>query len=626
VHVQVHESSFGCNVDLSWLDIGTRALRNDHREFYCKSAMVLLREADASHDGSGLSLLQQMQLAQKQASVRKDNAAIALVVFHVQSLMRANRGKLRDVFLNMDHDGGGSIDIDEFRQGLMHLGIELQEEEVAGVFSMIDTSGDGDVSLREFMAALAKPLKPLRIAFNDFFEGIRKIGVYMERAHAIAVYEHVQMKEGVVNTVKLEKLLNDPPLMLQLHPSGQDSGHSQKNSNGIPKPVQSKSFRFSSGALSSLAEQKKQAQEQHNRDLLHRTVRRVELKFVNAAFFKWASVAFTDSFKLKRTAKKNSLLAHGQKKEEIVEDLRTAEDLKTEEDYDNEAVSFGDGFAAHENRKLAAQRRKEKQRKRKLLLENVQRHIETIPRPHWNSSALWPYRYKNMDVEKIPPLAKMFKQNSYWNKHCNPKPAQPPDHKIFRALGERQPQMSPRRPRKNAPSASHGRPSPRSERGAAKISETIAPVSTRHTVAFVKKRTIGNIWKPPPRPAGHTVSEAYNPLPNSVDLDDPASRLDHFDKTFASSNEYYNKLLRFVSNRTPITYPKIDYDVLDEDQKIPHTIAVVKKTSQSLVAGTKRLKEMKERRKALKLAESERKIAQMGEDAKAALRQMHGTL
>ena len=35
---------------------------------------------------------------------------------------------------------------------------------------------------------------------------------------------------------------------------------------------------------------------------------------------------------------------------------------------------------------------------------------------------------------------------------------------------------------------------------------------------------------------------------------------------------------------------------------------------------------MKERRKALKLAESERKIAQMGEDARAALRQMHGTL
>ena len=95
--------------------------------------MVKLRDHSAGdHDGSGLSLLQQMQMAHHSRKKTKVNAAMGIVVCHVRSLLKSNRGKLRDVFLKLDKDGGGSIDKNEFRRGLMGLGIELQDEEVDG--------------------------------------------------------------------------------------------------------------------------------------------------------------------------------------------------------------------------------------------------------------------------------------------------------------------------------------------------------------------------------------------------------------------------------------------------------------------------------------------------------------
>ena len=155
-----------------------------------------------------------------QSKKKKASAATSIVVCHVRSLLKSNRGKLRDVFLQLDKDGGGSIDKDEFCRGLMSLGIELQDKEVDEVFNQIDVNGDGDVSLREFMSVVAKPVKPIKIIFHDFFDGIRSIGVYISREHAIAVYEYCQTKTGgPIDPVKLEKLINDPVQLQQLHPN-----------------------------------------------------------------------------------------------------------------------------------------------------------------------------------------------------------------------------------------------------------------------------------------------------------------------------------------------------------------------------------------------------------------------
>jgi hypothetical protein len=604
--------------------------------------MVLLREADAGdHDGSGLSLLQQMQVAHHQVKNRKANASTAIVVLHVKSLLRSNRGKLREVFLKLDKDGGGSVDFEEFRRGLMNLGIELQDEEARGVFSTIDESGDGEVSIREFMTTMAKPLKPLKIIFNDFFEGIRRIGVYIDRRHAIKVYEHCRVKDGVIHPVKLEKLINDPMTLQSLSPQHSESMHA-KGKAGLPPPVQTKSFRFSNTVLSNLQEQQKQAEEEHNRDLLHRTIRRVELKYVTAAFRKWAFVACADTYLLKRKSKNKSVLKPGQVKEVIAEDKPTADDLKTEADFDEEAESFTDNFAAGRNRKMGDKLRKEKERKRRKLLEQVQYQIKTIPRPHWNSSSVWPYRYKNMKVEEIPPLATMFKQTSYWSKNCSPRPKRAAAHKVFQPLGQskvsspRRPEVGSPRPSPNRNGRNH-RPNPynqfdkdmakKAEARSKKIDAVRSPRKSfvsRKEVAMTMKAVSPKAWKAPRRPRGHSMFlVVHSPSPDVVDLDNPKDRIEKFDQELSTSNMHYGKLLRFVNNSTPVTYPKINYDV-DGNSSFPHMEKIISKFSKSQMLATKRLAEMKARRKELKQAESERRLKRMGADARSAIRDLYG--
>ncbi len=491
--------------------------------------MVKLRDHSAGdHDGSGLSLLQQMQMAHHSRKKTKVNAAMGIVVCHVRSLLKSNRGKLRDVFLKLDKDGGGSIDKNEFRRGLMGLGIELQDEEVDGVFSAIDVNGDGDVSLREFMSVVAKPIKPIKLIFHDFFDGIRSIGVYISREHAIAVYEHCQTKPGgPVDPSRLEKLINDPVTLQQLHPN--KSGESQKiGQSGIPAMVHSTTYRFSNTTLSNMQAQKEETRKERERDLLHRTVKRVEMKFVTAAFRKWAYLTVADTFTARRKEKSKSILKDGEKKEVIIDESKKGDERSMDE-IDEDAGELGDNMAAVANRKKAEKLRKLKLIQRKELLKRVQKHLKKIARPHWNSSAVWPYRYKNMDVEQIPPLSKMFKQTSYWGTNCNPKPKTPPKHKRFHALGSEVAfPISPRRPGK--PLSSLATPSPRQLKQALANNNTVGSVkgnavrlgnsvtSTRHTIAIVTKN-VDNIWKPPPRPKGHVVHKKFEPQVDPVDLD-----------------------------------------------------------------------------------------------------------
>ena len=86
---------------------------------------------------------------------------------------------------------------------------------------------------------------------------------------------------------------------------------------------------------------------------------------------------------------------------------------------------------------------------------------------------------------------------------------------------------------------------------------------------------------------------------------------------------HYGKLLRFVNNSTPVTYPKINYDV-DGNSSFPHMEKIISKFSKSQMLATKRLAEMKARRKELKQAESERRLKRMGADARLAIRDLYG--
>ena len=74
--------------------------------------------------------------------------------------------------------------------------------------------------------------------------------------------------------------------------------------------------------------------------------------------------------------------------------------------------------------------KKQKMKKKKAAIESLQAGLSdsVATRPLWNTSMMFPYRYKHMEKDQIPPLGRMFKPMSFWKRGCNPKvnvPRQP---------------------------------------------------------------------------------------------------------------------------------------------------------------------------------------------------------
>ena len=71
---------------------------------------------------------------------------------------------LRNIFRAMDEKADGSLDVDDFRWGLIDYGISVTKEEAAEVLGAFDRNGDGKVSFNEFLVTLKGDLTPAREA------------------------------------------------------------------------------------------------------------------------------------------------------------------------------------------------------------------------------------------------------------------------------------------------------------------------------------------------------------------------------------------------------------------------------------------------------------------------------
>ena len=60
------------------------------------------------------------------------------------------------LFANVDADGTGQVDRDEFARLCGDLGLPLSTKQIASVFAQLDTSGDGQLSRDELHAWLIK--------------------------------------------------------------------------------------------------------------------------------------------------------------------------------------------------------------------------------------------------------------------------------------------------------------------------------------------------------------------------------------------------------------------------------------------------------------------------------------
>ena len=61
---------------------------------------------------------------------------------------------VRVVFRNFDEDKSGSVDYDEFRKGLKHLGITLSDAEFQTLIVVLDNDGSGTIDYNEFVEDL----------------------------------------------------------------------------------------------------------------------------------------------------------------------------------------------------------------------------------------------------------------------------------------------------------------------------------------------------------------------------------------------------------------------------------------------------------------------------------------
>ena len=75
-----------------------------------------------------------------------------------------------------DADGSGSIDINELRDVMKALGINLKQEEVKEMMARVDKDGSGCIEMDEFMALMAEriavrnPIEELKKAFRIYDE------------------------------------------------------------------------------------------------------------------------------------------------------------------------------------------------------------------------------------------------------------------------------------------------------------------------------------------------------------------------------------------------------------------------------------------------------------------------
>ena len=82
------------------------------------------------------------------------------IVFAVVVDLFPSRLTAEEIFNLVDLDRGGSIDLDELRELMDLLGMEVSAEETAEMVAEIDTTGSGEISFPDFVRVMSKKVTP----------------------------------------------------------------------------------------------------------------------------------------------------------------------------------------------------------------------------------------------------------------------------------------------------------------------------------------------------------------------------------------------------------------------------------------------------------------------------------
>eukprot|EP01048_Picozoa_sp_COSAG05_P012403 COSAG05_NODE_1237_length_5434_cov_7.991565_1_plen_137_part_10 len=88
------------------------------------------------------------------------NSHTAKLISSIADKVEGKSKYIRKVFRDFDENFDGTVNHDEFRKGLEHMGIVLNEKDFNTVLDLVDKDRDGDVDYNEFSNVLKGQVRP----------------------------------------------------------------------------------------------------------------------------------------------------------------------------------------------------------------------------------------------------------------------------------------------------------------------------------------------------------------------------------------------------------------------------------------------------------------------------------
>ena len=86
--------------------------------------------------------------------VAGEGTADSFVIDQIRNALKASWTRVKDLFVEWDEDGSGTVDLREFHRALALLGVSATREQADGLFATFDRDGSGSVSYAEMQRKL----------------------------------------------------------------------------------------------------------------------------------------------------------------------------------------------------------------------------------------------------------------------------------------------------------------------------------------------------------------------------------------------------------------------------------------------------------------------------------------